>query len=192
MENNKRFIFIIGAPRSGTSWLQHLLSAHYDVASVNKELNIFWRYINPMVNNYELEVEANNKGEPGGIPVIWERKKFDEEILNFIFNIYNSIPSSNGQQVIIDKCPTYSFCTELIHYYLPEAKFIHIIRDGRDVAYSFSQLRKQQSHFDSSCILWKSYKDSAKKASQYGPVRIISKFIMIPCSIILPQSCKKF
>lgn len=39
--SSKQFLFIVGAPRSGTTWLFEMLSEHPSVVSLKKELTLF-------------------------------------------------------------------------------------------------------------------------------------------------------
>jgi hypothetical protein len=49
-------IFIIGAPRSGTSLLQAIIRSHHNAASVAKESQIIWnQYIHPRLNEWRQE-----------------------------------------------------------------------------------------------------------------------------------------
>jgi hypothetical protein len=60
---------------------------------------------------------------------------------------------------------------ELIHYYIPNAKFIHIIRDGRDSAYSWHKASYTigfgNPNFAGACSDWIKFKNAAKKAKKF-------------------------
>ncbi len=47
---------------------------------------------------------------------------------------------AGGGTIVGDKTPDYGLCMRLIDAIWPEAKFIHVVRDGRDVALSMSQV----------------------------------------------------
>jgi hypothetical protein len=171
--SNKQFIFIIGAPRSGTTWLHFALASHPEVLSTDAELTVFNMYVKPIVSNFEREGKYIEQGKwRAGLPHLWKREKLDNQVKSFITNIYSTLPSVPLHKVILDKSPEYSFCVDLIHYYLPEAKFIHIIRDGRDVASSWHKSWYKSgfgnSLFSGACIDWIEYKNAARKAREFG------------------------
>lgn len=170
---DKQFIFIIGAPRSGTTWLYKALSLHPGVATIGHELTLFNNYISPLVRSYENEMEPLKKGKwKIGLPLLWSREKLDRFILDFIDKSYTSMDIQPEQKIVLDKHPGYSHHVELIRYYLPKAKFIHIIRDGRDAAYSWKQTWYSTGfgnpYFRGACLDWIDYKNKAKKAKKYG------------------------
>lgn len=53
--------------------------------------------------------------------------------------LYGVLASATGRSVVGDKTPCYCLYMPLLQRLWPEAKFIHIIRDGRDVALSMSR-----------------------------------------------------
>jgi LPS sulfotransferase NodH len=136
-------IFIIGSPRSGTTWLQILLGAHPKVAST-VELTIFSHYIAPLINGWNKEKENIDKGRwEQGLPYIWSQEEFYVFLRSFVDKAYEKVLEKNPEAThILDKHPGYSKHVKLIQKFLPDAKFIHIIRDGRDVACSMMAARK--------------------------------------------------
>jgi hypothetical protein len=137
MLEKPQFIFIIGCPRSGTTMLQVLLSSHPLVAST-VELTLFDRYIGPWLKTWRMEVaNIRDKDWQQGLPMLWSEAEFDEFIREFLGRAYRKLldrfPSATH---VLDKHPGYSMHIEAIKRYLPRARFIHMIRDGRDVACS--------------------------------------------------------
>src|SRR5690606_5466714 len=121
-------------PRSGTTWLQLLLSRHNGVLS-NAENSLFSSYISHL--NKVWEYEKNSKFNRG-LPKFFSEMKFQEFLSQFINEAYSYfVPTIEGDEltkkIFLDKNPANVFHIELILKYIPHAKFIHIIRDGRDV-----------------------------------------------------------
>jgi hypothetical protein len=165
-------VFIIGAPRSGTTWLHSILSSHPEIASCHAELTVFSNYINHLVKNYEIESLAKKNGKwEVGLPALWNREEFDNRIHWLINEIYSSLNILPKHKFILDKRPEYSFHVELIHHYLPNAKYIHLIRDGREVAYSWNRTSREKGFgnpdFAGACSDWINYKKSARKAQAF-------------------------
>lgn len=140
---NHQHIFIIGSPRSGTTWLQILLGAHAKVATT-VELTIFSHYIAPLINGWNIEKDNIDKGRwEQGLPYIWSQNEFNIFLKSFVDKAYEKVLDKNPDAThILDKHPGYSKHVTLIQKFLPNAKFIHIIRDGRDVACSMIAARK--------------------------------------------------
>jgi len=83
-------------------------------------------------------------------------------------------------RVILEKNPGYSLCTELIEQCVPDAKFIHVVRDGRDVATSLVAASKGWGKFwaprevEKAAAVWRRYADAARRlvtSGQYLEVR---------------------
>jgi hypothetical protein len=53
---------------------------------------------------------------------------------------YSSLARANGATLWGDKTPDYGLCMGLLQRMWPRARFLHIVRDGRDVALSMSQV----------------------------------------------------
>lgn len=177
---NRQFIFIIGAPRSGTTWLQNMLSNHQDVASlVNIEQTIFSGYIAPLVNRWELEqINLNTYDWKQGLPVIWSEKDFENQIKYFVENAYYPILKSNPEAShILDKHPGYANHLDIINRVLPNAKFIHLVRDGREVVSSIMRSHKVAGFGDHEIYgatqRWKRNTLNARKAAEFGKHRYL-------------------
>ena len=52
MTLDNQFVFIIGAPRSGTTWLQTMLAAHPSVCT-SVELTLFDKYITSWIEIWD-------------------------------------------------------------------------------------------------------------------------------------------
>ena len=101
------------------------------------------------------------------MPHVWNKGQFDEFIFSFIENFYSSLKEKPDSKLILEKHPLNSRYVDLIHYYIPNAKFIHIIRDGRDVAFSWNKIFFWNADFAAACKNWVDAKNAAKKAKQF-------------------------
>ncbi len=131
------FVFIIGAPRSGTTMLQVLLGEHPQVATT-VELTLFRRYLAPWLETYEDEQRnSREKGWHQGLPFVWEEPELIEFLREFIERVYAKVLARKSAAThLLDKHPGNSSFTAHIRRIVPSARFIHVIRDGRDVACS--------------------------------------------------------
>ena len=64
-------------------------------------------------------------------------EQYDKRSFNvgrFIKDFYQAITKQKGKKLFLEQTPWYGQRIDLIQRYFPSAKFIHVIRDGRDVA----------------------------------------------------------
>jgi hypothetical protein len=110
-------IVILGAARSGTSMLRDLISSHNSVSKVPYDINYVWKYGNYSVPHDELTPDL-----------------LDEKKRSYIRAFLNRFRGS--REYIVEKTACNTLRVEFVLKALPEARVIHIIRDGRDVAVS--------------------------------------------------------
>lgn len=123
-------IFIIGAARSGTTWVHDILAAHPQVASVYES----WLFTS---QNGLGALFTSAHWPPGysGLGRLLSR----EELLSYTRGIAQQIMSHAIQpehRFLIEKSPSHAFAIDLIVELFPGARFIHVLRDGRDVCVS--------------------------------------------------------
>jgi hypothetical protein len=129
----KRLVFVVGAPRSGTTWLQLLLSRSPAVATA-PETHLFNLSLRSMVDEWN---RIRITGERIGLNQVLSDQEFQTLLRNtsgFIFaRIAQRKPSAT---VILEKTPNHVNCWREILDLWPDAHFIHIIRDPRSVVAS--------------------------------------------------------
>jgi hypothetical protein len=152
----ERPIFIIGMQRSGTTMLRYMLCAHSRIY-IPPESNFFPRFYQHKVNEPISQQQAVQ-----AVEVIktyrpffkdWQGKKLDPEnfvaqladlsIPTILSTLYRQYAAQYGAARWGDKTPIYISSMDKIAEFFPTAQFIHIIRDGRDVALS---MRKAYQH----------------------------------------------
>ena len=115
--NKRQIIFIVGLPRSGTSLTEQILSSHKNVFG-GGELS----YVHKIYNNY-FENSENVINETLLL-------KCQNEYLNLI-NYFE-----NSQKVFTDKAPLNFLYIGYILKFLPNSKFINIMRNPKDNCWS--------------------------------------------------------
>lgn len=131
-----RSVFLIGAPRSGTTWLQRMLGAHNQIAT-SQETDLFAGYIAPWVARWDRQVDLASVARNRGMPSVLTAAEFNELLQHAVQRVYGKVASLKpGAAVVLDKSPESSSHVPLIDRLLPDARFLHILRDGRDVAAS--------------------------------------------------------
>jgi len=176
------FLFIVGAPRSGTTWLQRILGAHPAVASLDHELTIFSRYVSPMMARYRSEQDGIDRGtRQQGLPLVLTEDDMHYWLEDLLVKSYSSVlATKQGATLVLDKHPNYAQYLDVIEDFLPNAKVVHLIRDGRNVAVSMMSVRKREGHspeeINSAAEIWRNFIVKAQtshmsKTSRYMELR---------------------
>ena len=149
IEKNSPF-FIVGSGRSGSTLLRVILCAHSKVTIPPETY-----FIKPLVEQLPINVVLDSHQTDQAIEIITSHYRWQDmgmtkdyfvsqlagiksPLLSDITNIiYAYHLSKDNKQIWGDKTPPYiSIVPELLELY-PDAKIIHLIRDGRDVTRSF-------------------------------------------------------
>lgn len=142
--DDKNIIFIVGAGRSGTTWLHMMLGAHPAVAT-GQESQLFEKYLRRLDEQWQRELNYPETEDlrRHGISSYVKDDEFTRLMRNFAVGVFeNVLAAKAGASVFLEKSPNNSFNIDLIIRCFPGAKFIHVIRDGRDVASSVLAARK--------------------------------------------------
>lgn len=137
--------FVIGSPRSGTSFLQWILDAHEEVF-LTHETRVM-TFVSRAMTQLMTDERAVLNHRPAWIDVL--RERMPELVEEFYFRLGVKPDMQWG-----DKNPHYSdglldpACLATIDALFPESKFIHIVRDGRAVAASLLSLGWSQDPAD--------------------------------------------
>jgi ketosteroid isomerase-like protein len=128
-----RLVFVVGARRSGTNWLQRVLCAHPDVIGTHGESYLFSRGLVPLMERF-------HHGSPTA-PVLGsvfvDRGRALEAVRGVCDVVFGDLLALDGPaERLVDRTPEHVTCLDLIGEVYPSARVIHIIRDGRDVVRS--------------------------------------------------------
>jgi len=148
------FLFIVGCPRSGTTLVQRMLNAHPQLAIAPESHWI------PRLHEKPWALTPEGLVKPKLIRRLLAHPKFArlnisrEELLSLAGNehpttyaslvskIYDLYGRARGKMLVGDKTPDYVRKIETLHILWPRARFLHLIRDGRDVALSMMEWPK--------------------------------------------------
>jgi hypothetical protein len=154
--SHNRPFFIVGVHRSGTTLLRYMLSSHSriyippesdfvpyfflcDPAGELSRARIA-EMLDTIFNRYRFVGEW--QGDPPDVDEFVTSMP-DRTPAAFLDTLYGAYARQNGAARWGDKTPIYASYLDLIHQILPQAQFIHIIRDGRDAA--LSMLKKYEA-----------------------------------------------
>ncbi|MBN1850764.1 MAG: sulfotransferase [Deltaproteobacteria bacterium] len=141
---SKRLFFIMGVPKSGTTWVQHLLNGHPEIScSGEGDFNRIMNALKDMANNYNRHITGINKNIGIENYLTFQQKDLQYLFTTAIFLLFRHWPTNGNDRIIGSKNPIMIKSIEPYPSLFPQSKYIHIIRDGRDVVTSawFNNLR---------------------------------------------------
>jgi hypothetical protein len=168
----------VGAPRSGTTWLQNMLGSHPSVASP-QETDLFRRYLEPLTDAWEWQ----HRGGPGawadrrfkGLPAVLSTDEFTAIARDFTDAIVARAAALRpGATIVLEKSPSTSLCADVVTALMPDARVVHLVRDGRDVAASLLAASESWGRWWAPRTLpqaaraWLTHVRGARRASELG------------------------
>lgn len=140
--------FIVGVPRSGTTLLRLQLDAHPELALPAETAfgEVARRFEGSAVTRDELLDALTSM--PTWADLAMSREELagllaeveDWDLSSGLRAFYRGYAAARGKTRYGDKTPMHATDIDVLSRVLPEARFIHIIRDGRDVAASLRGL----------------------------------------------------
>lgn len=146
------FVFIVGCGRSGTTMLRSMLDSHPDVAIPRESYFIdtmrrrrdgyrsddgfhvdrFLADLLPDVRfrRWELDPDTVEAAVRAADPT---------DLGSACRVVYDVFALDRGATRPFDKTPMYALCVPELHQLFPDARFVHLVRDGRDVAASYAE-----------------------------------------------------
>lgn len=121
-----------------------MLGAHQDIAT-GQESQLFHKYLRILYEQWQRELRYPETDElrKHGITSYIDEGKFIDLNRKFALSVFESVLAAKpGARIFLEKSPNNSFNIDLIHLCFPDAKFIHMIRDGRDVVTSMLAAKK--------------------------------------------------
>ncbi len=124
-------IFNVGARRSGTYWLQRIVCAHPSVAEVPSETYVFSHGIAPLMERFQHEERGSQ--EVGRVYA--DRERLLAAIRGLCDTVFGEFAQA-GERHVAERTPWHVHHLPLIAEVYADARFVHIVRDGRDVVRS--------------------------------------------------------
>ena len=155
-EQHNPVVFVVGCPRSGTTLLQRMLDSHPRMAVAN-DTHFIPRCLEkhaphrvtdairgrdiPLTAELATGVTGYRRFTRLGLTREWAQAatRQSETYQQYVSCLYDGFAALHGKQLAGEKTPDYIRRLPVLHGLFPEARTIHIIRDGRDVALSALQ-----------------------------------------------------
>ncbi len=174
-------VFLVGCARSGTTLLQSLLGAHPQIATfpethffqravpgrrLARAIGLSSRYAPIQVHQFLLEAGHLNLE-----PLYPLRSLFLRRSTAGFIRILDAIAQEQNRSIWLEKTPGHLYHIETIEALVPEVKFIHLIRAGRDVTASlYAITREYDNAWDhpmtvDECIYW--WVDAIPRSAKY-------------------------
>ena len=135
--SKKKYIFICGMPRSGTTLVEQIIASHSSVSGAGEV-----HYLSEIINNNFLENQKFNK-----------TKILDEMFKpkNSIYEQYNNLIKFHNfnSDIITDKAPQNFIWIGFIKIFFPNSKIIHCSRNPKDNCLSIFK-----NYFSSRTMYW--------------------------------------
>ncbi len=143
--SDKTLFFLIGFPRSGTTWLQRALDGHDQIRCLGEA-----HFVDILFRNFQTSFQGFNRSirQQGG--TVAHLKEFgghvsalsyDTQDLHLLlyysmYIMFDKWVDSPNIRIIGEKTPDNIRALNLLASIFPHARFVHIVRDGRDCAVS--------------------------------------------------------
>lgn len=144
---DKRLFFIGGVPKSGSTWLRVMLNAHPAIACGGEGhlANQFATMLRDALNRYNRLINGKNQTEFQDFPPfpLFDAGDYQYLLINAVALLLMRLEGADTAGWIGEKTPDNVLNFPLLAGLFPNARFLHIVRDGRDCAVSawFHNLR---------------------------------------------------
>ena len=166
-------VFLVGAQRSGTNWLQRMLAAHPSVVSLPSETHLFTGGMDAVAERFQHGVV----GSPATGNIYMDRDDFLDAAREFCDRVFTGVADRLDADAcrVLERSPNHVEKLELIGAIYPDAWFLHIVRDGRDVARSLLSQPWGPTSVEEAAQVWarsvKSAHAAAPALARYREVR---------------------
>lgn len=141
-------VFIVGCPRSGTTFVQRLLGSNPQIRTT-RETHLFDAYLGEDVRSWRGEIEKASSN-PWAVGISWYLGEdyFLSALREYAYNLIKPhISDLKAGQLFIEKTPNHAEYIPEILAVFPECKVIHIVRDPRDVVASLIAAAKSWAKY---------------------------------------------
>ncbi|TAE09940.1 MAG: polysaccharide deacetylase [Oscillatoriales cyanobacterium] len=127
-------IFLVGAPRSGTTILQSLLAAHPEVISFPESKFFHYLLYEKFAAKLPSRMEAFFNDEINRPELLqgFDDNQSVEAKVSWFVGVLDGLAAEQNKSIWLEKTPEHIYFIEDIERFLPDSKFIHIMRNSMD------------------------------------------------------------
>jgi len=140
-------VFIIGCGRSGTTIFGTTLSKHKHVTYLNEPRHL-WFSAYPETDIWTPRAYSRNG------KLVLTAADAENQKSKKISQLFRFETIKTGRPVLIEKLPINNFRLNFIHQIFPDARFIHLYRNGLEVARSIQKMSERGSWFGTNSYKW--------------------------------------
>ena len=145
-----RLIFSFGVQRSGTYWLQRIIGAHPEVSEVPSETQLFYRGIDRLFEVFH----HGSRGSPIAGEMFAERDELLDATRDFCDRVLISYLEP-GRRYLAERTASHVYSVPNIAAVYPDARLVHIVRDGRDVVRSLLNMSFAPDEVGEATEVWR-------------------------------------
>lgn len=139
MRDHPRVVVVVGAPRSGTTWLQRMLLE--DPRCCGGQESHFFTSFGRVLSDFDYKASL---ARPHGLAGYWLRADLVREIRGLWEQTIGPLCDRHAQsQWFVEKTPDHALWMDVIGEVLPTACFVHVVRDSRAVVASLLRASRE-------------------------------------------------
>lgn len=148
-------VFVVGAPRSGTSMMQWALRQHPDLWGGQES-----DYLQPLIAALR---DVHGFGSRRG-RLHWlsgQRVSWEEFVVHVGYGVNALYASRAGTSRWVEQTPLYTLLLDDLATMFPGASFVWMLRDGREVAHSLRHFEANRQDLPEGSATWRRYSRAA-------------------------------
>jgi hypothetical protein len=174
------FPFFVGCGRSGTTLLRAMFDSHPDLAVAHETYFALWlgsnrgRYEAPQgFQTRTFVADLQRHSEPGRIDIDPEVLSADldanppGDTAGAIRRVYQLHAAHHGKQRYAEKSPMFVRHLPFFADLFGEARFVHLVRDGRDVALAFADVDFGPPSVAAAAVHWRAQVLAGRTAGEH-------------------------
>jgi hypothetical protein len=138
-------LFLVGVPRSGTTWLQTMLGNHPRICTA-QESHIFTHVLGPILDNWAHMLDFDDGRGGIGLPAYLTESEMLQVSKRFAYEVFSSVEGFYQSEVFVEKTPDHILRISEISKIIPSARFVLISREPRDVVESLLAASRGWGH----------------------------------------------
>jgi hypothetical protein len=159
-----RVLFVVGARRSGTNWIERILAAHPDVVAIPTETYLFSDGIKPLTERFQ---HANPSTAAMGRTYM-PRERLMDLLRDFTDAVFLEALERRRPEAryIVERTPWHASHLPLIAAVYPDARVLHIVRDARAIARSLVAMQWGPTTIEQAAEEWRTTVEDAHRGAE--------------------------